>query len=117
MRRPICLLATLVALPVTAAAQGPAPGEPILLDEIVLTAGITPVAQDGYARAHTVLTATEIEDRGIATVQDALRALPGVSVSGSGASIAQVRIRGAEANHTLILIDGIEAAGARTNTS
>ncbi|TYP65786.1 vitamin B12 transporter [Stutzerimonas stutzeri] len=111
MRRPICLLATLVALPVTAAAQGAAPGEPILLDEIVLTAGITPVAQDGYARAHTVLTATEIEDRGIATVQDALRALPGVSVSGSGASIAQVRIRGAEANHTLILIDGIEAAG------
>ena len=85
MRRPISLLATLVALPVTAAAQGAAPGEPILLDEIVLTAGITPVAQDGYARAHTVLTATEIEDRGIATVQDALRALPGVSVSGSGA--------------------------------
>ena len=34
MRRPICLLATLVALPVTAAAQGAAPGEPILLDEI-----------------------------------------------------------------------------------
>ncbi|WP_197054813.1 hypothetical protein [Paracoccus sp. PAMC 22219] len=61
MRRPICLLAMLATLPVTAAAQDGSPGEPILLDGIVLTAGITPVAQDGYARAHTVLTATEIE--------------------------------------------------------
>ena len=42
---------------------------------------------------------------------DALRSLPGVSVSRTGGfgSLTQVRIRGAEGNHTLVLIDGIEA--------
>lgn len=58
-----------------------------------------------------MLTAKEIEARGITTVQDALRAMPGVAASSTGASFTQVRIRGAEANHTLILIDGIEATG------
>lgn len=104
MRRTLPLLALAAALPVHAQ-------EPILLDEIVLSAGMTPIAADAYARAHTVLTAQEIEDRGIATVQDALRAVPGVTVSSTGSSFTQVRIRGGEANHTLILIDGIEATG------
>ena len=45
------------------------------------------------------------------TRRDALRSLPGVSVSRSGGfgNLTQVRIRGAEGNHTLVLIDGIEA--------
>ncbi|MEY4983725.1 MAG: hypothetical protein RIR62_1991, partial [Pseudomonadota bacterium] len=42
---------------------------------------------------------------------DALRALPGVAVNGAGDSSTQVRIRGGESSHTLILIDGIAAAG------
>lgn len=104
MRPTLPLLAIVAALPVHAQ-------EPFLLDEIVLSAGITPIAADAYARAHTVLTAQKIEDRGIATLQDALRAVPGVAVSSTGSSFTQVRIRGGEANHTLILIDGIEAAG------
>lgn len=108
----LILLATTTALGVPLAALSQdAPADPVLLDEIVLSGGLTPVAADGYARAHTVLTAAEIEARGITTVQDALRAVPGVAVSSTGASFTQVRIRGAEANHTLILIDGIEATG------
>lgn len=101
---PVILLASSAIIPATAQAQ-----EVIRLDEIVLSAGLTPIAENGYGRAHSVLTQEDIADRGITTVDDALRALPGVSV-GSG-SLTQVRIRGAEANHTLILIDGIEAAG------
>jgi len=81
------------------------------LGEIIVSGGLTPIAAEAYGRAATVLTAKDIEDRGITTVQDALRALPGLSVSGAGANYTQVRIRGAESNHTLILIDGIEAAG------
>jgi vitamin B12 transporter len=44
-------------------------------------------------------------------VADALRSLPGIAVSRSGAygNFTQVRIRGAEGNHTLVLIDGVEA--------
>lgn len=44
-------------------------------------------------------------------VTDVLRSVPGFSVSQSGAtgSQTQVRVRGAEANHVLVLIDGIRA--------
>lgn len=104
----------LVTLSATAALILPAmvsAQDVIELDQIVLSAGLAPLNAQNYARAHTVLTADEIEAQGIATVQDALRALPGVSVSSTGSSFTQVRIRGAEANHTLILIDGIEATG------
>ncbi|WP_411839115.1 TonB-dependent receptor plug domain-containing protein [Paracoccus sp. ME4] len=107
MRRPLSLLAFAAALPAIAATAQ----EPILLDEIVLSAGLTPLPADAYARAFSTVTADEIRDRGITTVQDALRALPGLSVNTSGAGLTQVRIRGAEANQTLILIDGVEAVG------
>lgn len=100
----VLLLASAAIIPSASLAQ-----DVITLDEIVISAGLTPLVGSGYGRAHFVLNSQDIENRGITTAQDALRALPGVSVS-SG-SLTQVRMRGAEANHTLILIDGIEAAG------
>ncbi|WP_163848733.1 TonB-dependent receptor plug domain-containing protein [Pseudooceanicola aestuarii] len=81
------------------------------LEDIIVSAGLTPIAAARYGRAATVLTAQDIADRGLTTVQDALRAVPGVSVNANGHSFTQVRIRGGEANHTLILIDGVRAAG------
>jgi vitamin B12 transporter len=81
------------------------------LGEIIISGGLSPIAADALGRSVSVVTAQTIEDRGITTVQDALRALPGVSVNGTSISDMQVRIRGGEASHTLILIDGIEAAG------
>jgi vitamin B12 transporter len=91
-----------------------APGvaqETFVLDEIIVTGGLSPIAAEKFGRAVSVVTAEDIKERGITTVQDALRALPGVSVNGSGPSSTQIRIRGGEANHTLVLIDGIAAAG------
>lgn len=79
------------------------------LDEIVLSGGLTALAADSYARSYTVLTADDIETRGIATVQDALRDVPGVQVASSGDTMAQVRVRGSEYSHVLVLIDGVEA--------
>lgn len=107
----ILLASTALAVPAVAQPVEDGIQQPFVLDEIILSGGLTPVPADGYARAYSVLTADEIEERGITTVQDALRAMPGVSVSSSGASLTQVRMRGGEADHTLILIDGIEAAG------
>lgn len=80
------------------------------LGEIIISGGLTSIAAETYGRAVTVLDAEEMADRGITTVQDALRALPGVAVTGSGSTYTQVRIRGGEASHTLVLIDGIEAS-------
>ena len=100
------LIAVTVALtPFAAMAQDGA----LMLDEIVISGGMSPVTADGYGRAHTVLTGDEIEARGIATVQDALRGVPGVSVTSTGETLTGIRIRGGEANHVLVLIDGVEA--------
>ncbi|WBU63988.1 TonB-dependent receptor plug domain-containing protein [Paracoccus aerodenitrificans] len=83
---------------------------PYLLDQITIEGGLTPIERQAYGRANTVLTAEEIRARGVRSVQDALRSVPGLSVSSLGASNTQIRIRGAEGNHTLVLIDGIRAA-------
>ena len=51
-----------------------------------------------------------IEDQGYSYVPDVLRQVPGVAVNRGGAfgALTQVRIRGAEGNHTLVLLDGID---------
>lgn len=82
-----------------------------MLDPLIVSGGLTPIESAKYGRAATVITARQIEERGILTVQDALRAVPGVAVNSTGGNFTQVRIRGGEGNHTLILIDGVEAAG------
>ena len=59
----------------------------------------------------SVITAADLKNGQVRNAADALRSLPGVSVGRTGgfAGLTQLRIRGAEANHTLVLIDGIEA--------
>ncbi len=80
------------------------------LSPIIVSGGISPIAADRYGRSASVITRQEIEERGLQTVQDALEALPGVSINGSGPSDRQIRIRGGEGSHTLVLIDGVRAA-------
>jgi vitamin B12 transporter len=71
--------------------------------------GGVPVEQVGSAV--TVITGDELRAQQIRTVADALRSMPGVAVSRTGGygSLTQVRIRGAEGNQTLVLIDGVQA--------
>lgn len=59
----------------------------------------------------TLIDAKRIERIGSPLVPDLLRLVPSVSVavSGPAGSLTQVRIRGAEANHTLLFIEGIRA--------
>ncbi len=61
--------------------------------------------------AVTVVTSADLANSQVSNAAEALRSLPGLAVNhaGSGAGQTQVRIRGAEANHTLVLIDGIVA--------
>ncbi len=81
------------------------------LSETVVTASriATPLIQVGSSIS--IITGEELEQRQIRLVSDALRSIPGVAVNRSGGpgTLSRVRIRGAEENHTLVLIDGIEA--------
>ena len=73
--------------------------------------------------AVAVFDATDLEARRAAIVADVLRESPGVAVSRTGPTggLTQLRIRGAESNHTLVLLDGIEvnnpAAGSEFDFS
>jgi len=103
---PLLLVAAAAAAAPTPAAE-PA-GEPEA--NIVVTASREPTdAHD------SVVPVTSLREEAIRPgpylpiAADALRALPGLSVSAAGprGSQTQVRIRGAEANHTLLFVDGI----------
>ncbi|HEX2115205.1 MAG TPA: TonB-dependent receptor [Alphaproteobacteria bacterium] len=78
--------------------------------ETVVTATRLPTPVDRIGSAITVITEEQIRERQITSVADVLRAVPGISMSrlGGAGTQTQVRIRGAEANQTLVLIDGVE---------
>lgn len=69
------------------------------------------VPADRLGTSVSVVTGDELRARQIRDAADALRSLPGVQVNRGGgfAGITDVRIRGAESNHTKVLIDGVEA--------
>jgi vitamin B12 transporter len=79
------------------------------LSEIVVTASLSPVAAPIAPASVTIIDADRISALGLPFAVDLLRLAPGISVASSGGagSQAQVRIRGAEANQTLVFIDGI----------
>jgi len=75
------------------------------------TGSVEGVPLDEIGSAVTVITRAQLQAQQIRHAADALRSLPGVSVNRQGGvgNLTQVRIRGQEGNHTLVLIDGIEA--------
>lgn len=84
--------------------------EPLVLPDMVVTASRTTVAAREVGAAMTVITAEDIERKQLRFVSDVLRQVPGLAVSRTGGvgSLTQLRIRGAEGNHTLVIIDGVE---------
>ena len=78
--------------------------------ETVVSASRVPLPVAAVGSAVTVITAEDLERRQVRLVSDALRDVPGVAVNRSGGpgTVTQVRIRGAEANQTLVVIDGVE---------
>ena len=58
----------------------------------------------------TILTESEIDARHAHHAGDILRAAPGIALSQAGnrGGLTQARVRGAEANHVLVMLDGIE---------
>jgi vitamin B12 transporter len=81
------------------------------IDQIIVSGARTPLTINQMGSAVTVITRDEIQRREARQVTELLRSVPGFSVSHTGVagSQAQVRVRGAEANHILVLIDGVRA--------
>ncbi len=79
---------------------------------ITVTASREPVAVDLSGSAVTIIDQATIDALALPLVKDYLTLSPSVAVAQSGPMGAQtqVRIRGAEANHTLTFIDGIDVS-------
>ena len=102
----------------TAPPQTPAPADAAENDIVVADSRIAPdivVAarvpqyRNEVGQAVTVLTRADIEQRQAVVLSDLLATTPGVTVSRTGGvgTVTAVRIRGAEGEQTLTIIDGI----------
>lgn len=85
-------------------------------DDIIEVTSMRAVTAKNVTSSVTVMDEIDIEIRNSPYVADQLRAVPGVAVSRSGAvgSLTQIRMRGAEANHTLVLLNGAEISDPTT---
>ncbi len=90
------------------------PDDASLLDEVVISAtrGSEAITRGLLGASVSIVDADDMQARQVRIVSDVLRDVPGIAVSRSGAvgGLTQVRIRGTEGNHALVLIDGVKAS-------
>jgi vitamin B12 transporter len=70
-----------------------------------------PIEASKTGSSVTAMSGEQARASGFSQLSDVIRTFPGVAVSQSGArgSLTQFRVRGAEANHLLVMIDGVPA--------
>ncbi|MET0291474.1 MAG: TonB-dependent receptor [Steroidobacteraceae bacterium] len=101
----LAVFASLAVAPI-AAAESPADS----VGEVVVVATRSPVAIEKIGSSVTVIDAEELRESQAVVLSDALVRTPGITLSRNGGpgSVTSVRIRGAEADQTLVLIDGVQ---------
>jgi len=95
-----------VLRPSSLSAQGQ---DTITLKPVVVTATRVPAPRDAVPAAVTVLTGDALRARGIRTVADALRLVPGAAVMQTGSFGGQTSLflRGGESDYVKVLVDGV----------
>ena len=78
-------------------------------NQIVITASRAPEPEAKTPASVTIIDQQRIERFGEPILSALLRLTPSAAVATSGpaGSLTEIRIRGAEANHTLLFVDGI----------
>src|SRR5262245_50649681 len=79
------------------------------IERVVVTATRSPLAIGDLPASVTVLQGADLRARGVTSVSDALREVPGVAVARSGSfmGVTSVFTRGGQSTYTKILIDGV----------
>jgi vitamin B12 transporter len=111
----LSILAAIAVVLVGPAALADAPD----VDEIiVLSPTRTPTPIDQVASSITVITAADIALKQQRTLPDVLRDVPGLNLiqTGGTGGTTSLFIRGANSNHTKVIIDGIDASDPSTPT-
>ena len=83
---------------------------PIDTDQIVITASRAPESEAQTPASVTIIDGAQIDRLDEPSVANLLRLTPSAAVTsiGPAGSLTEVRIRGSEANHTLLFVDGIK---------
>ena len=81
------------------------------IETLTVTGSRLPVQVTQFPGSVSVLSQSDIEASGAVQLTELIRGLPGVSLSQSGSpgGLTEVRVRGSETNHLLVLIDGVVA--------
>ena len=95
----------------TRAARDSATRDTAAMRAIVVTATRVAVATAAPTASATVLQGADLRARGIVSVADALREVPGAAVvqQGSWGGLTSLFVRGGESRYTKVLIDGVPA--------
>ena len=110
----------LIALGLPALAQGieidVVSGNPNTSEYVVVGATRIPTPISEVASSVTVITAADIEARQQRSLPDVLRSVPGLNIVQTGGAGGQTALflRGTNANHTKVLLDGIDMADPST---
>jgi len=93
----------------TSEATGP---EQVPLPAVVVTATMLPTPESEIGSSLTVITSQDIAQKQERTLPEVLNDVPGLNVvqTGSPGGTTSVFIRGANANHTKVLVDGIDVS-------
>src|SRR5947207_6595910 len=94
-----------------AALTGAANAQTVLPELLVISPSLVPIEASKTGSSVTMMTGEEARSSGFIQLADVVRTFPGVAVnqSGSRGSLTQFRVRGTEANHLLVMIDGVPA--------
>lgn len=117
MFRRLLLFSVVLAVPVVLPAQETSVPPTNRLEEVVVTGTRIPAAPESTPTSVSVVDRNEIEEQQIRTVDQAVRDQAGVDVSRAGqpGGVTSVFLRGANANQTLVLIDGVRVNNAFNN--
>lgn len=78
-------------------------------DILIIASRDGSLRSENYTGSALVINSEQLEARQTRDIADILRDVPGVAVAGI-AGQTQIRLRGSEANHVLVLVDGIEVS-------
>lgn len=108
MRKMLAVLLLLLAGGTVAMAQETR--DTVALRELVVSATRMPVQRGAIAASVTVLQADDLRQRGVRTVEEALRGVSGATLvqSGSYGAFASLFFRGGESDYVQVLIDGVQ---------
>lgn len=113
------MLKSILLIGAAAIAVSPSLARADAAENVIVTATRIATPADQVASSVTVIDAAQIENRQLQSLPDILNDVPGLNIVRTGGQGGQTSVftRGANSNHTKILVDGIDVSDPSTPTN